>query len=396
MCGYRGFVRIGLILGLALGLLLQTGCSQPTQDAEPAVLTQPTEADSPAQEKPAPPPTKTASPRVRVEPVPEKASPTITLTETVHDFGEISPRSKNVCEFRFKNTGTATLKLKPKIDSTCGCTVPILSRVSYAPGQTGVIKVTYSASTSIGSVQKTMTVHSNDPAHAQVKLMIKAKTVQRVACDPQKIQLRLKDDNGACPPITLRSLNGVPFSITKVTSSGNAMTAAFDPNVQGQTLTLQPIVDLVKLEKRLAGYLLVDVTHPECKQVRIQYNTLRQYQFKPAYVMAFNVEPNEPVTKEVDLINNYGEDFDIQSVSSQKGIVKLLDQENQTLEGNKGVSYRLKLSLTPPANLKKGRMFVDVLTVRLTSGKELRLSCRGVYSRKGIGSPSGITPVRRR
>ena len=395
MCGYPGLGRMGLILGLALGLL-QTGCSQSTQAPEASVVTRPTEAESKPQEKPAPPAAKKAPPPIRVEPAPQKASPIITFTEMVHDFGEVSPRSKNVCEFRFKNTGSATLKLKPKIDSTCGCTVPMLSRVNYGPGQTGTIKVTYSAGTAIGSVKKTMTVHSNDPEHAQVKLTIKAKTVQRVACEPQKIQLRLRDENGACPPITLRSLNGDPFSISRVTSSGNAITVAFDPNVQGQAFTLQPIVDTEKLEKRLVGYLLVDVTHPECKQVRIQYNTLREYQFKPAYVMAFNVEPNEPAIKEVELVNNYGEDFAIQSVSSQREIVELLDQKKQTLEGTKGASYRLKLSLTPPANLKKGRMFVDVVTVQLSNGKELRLNCRGVYKRNAIGSASAPTPLRRR
>jgi hypothetical protein len=365
-----------LILGLAIGLLLQAGC-QSTPEAELPVLTKPAEPETAAHEKPAP-------------------APTITFVDVVHDFGEISPSSKHVCEFRFKNTGTVTLRLKPKIGSTCGCTVPMLNRVNYGPGQSGVIKVTYSAGTSIGPVQKTLTVHSNDPARAQVKLAIKAKTVQRVVCEPQKLALRLKDDNGACPPITLRSRDGVPFSITKVASSGSTMTAAFDPNTQAKTFALQPIVDLEKLEKRLVGYLLVDVTHPECKQVRIQYNTLREYQFKPAYVIAFNVEPNEPATREVLLTNNYGEDFNIQSVSSMRDIVKLVKQEKQTLEDKQGATYRLELSLTPPANLKKGRMFMDVLSIQLSNGKVLKLNCRGVYSRTGTGLPSGTTPVRRR
>jgi hypothetical protein len=367
--GYCSVSRFGLILGLAIGFLLQTGCQSTP------------EADLPV-------PAKAAEPAAPV--------PTISFAGLVHDFGEISPRSKHVCEFRFKNTGTATLRLKPKIGSTCGCTVPMLNRVNYGPGQSGVIKVTYSAGTSIGSIKKTMTVHCNDPAQTQVKLTIKAKIVQKVVCEPQKLALRLKDANAACPSIALRSQDGVSFSITKVTSSGTTMTAAFDPNVQAQSFMLQPIVDLEKLEKRLVGYLLVDVTHPECRQVRIQYSTLREYQFKPAYVMAFNMEPNEPATKEVLLTNNYGDDFDIQSVSSLRGIVELVKQEKQTSEGKQGGAYRLELSLTPPANLKRGRMFVDVLSLQLSNGKVLKLNCRGVYSRTGGRLPSGTAPIRRR
>lgn len=382
----------GLGFGIALALLLHAGCSQPAApEPEPPVAPQPIEVKTDT-----PPPTQAVPAPLEVEPAVQQMGPRISFTALVHDFGEVSPRSKHTCEFRFKNTGTATLKLKPKIVATCGCTVPVLNRVNYGPGQSGVIKVSFAAGTSVGSIQKSMTVHCNDPDQAQVRLAIKAKVVQRVACEPQRLELRLRDENGGCPPITLQSKNGVPFSISRVTCSGNAMTVAFDPNAQAQTFTLQPRVDLEKLEKRLAGYLLVDLTHPECKQVRIQYNTLRAYQFKPAYVMVLSAEPNKPVTRQVELINNYGEDFDILSVSSQRGMVKLLEQEKQRQPDSEKTSHRLQLSLTPPTNLKRGRMFVDVVKVELSNGESLRLNCRGVYRRQAVNPGRGIAPVRRR
>ena len=79
-----------------------------------------------------------------------------------------------------------------------------------------------------------------------------------------------------------------------------------------------------------------------------------------------------------------------------RDMVKLVKQEKHTLEEKQGGAYRLELSLTPPSKLKRGRMFVDVLSLHLSNGKVLRLNCRGVYRRTGVRRPSGTTPVRRR
>ena len=68
--------------------------------------------------------------------------PRVSFEKTVHNFGELGIGEKGQCEFRFKNTGTALLKIG-KITVSCGCTVPILYKKQYQPGQEGVIKVNY-------------------------------------------------------------------------------------------------------------------------------------------------------------------------------------------------------------------------------------------------------------
>jgi len=82
----------------------------------------------------------------------KKPSPGISLEKTVHNFGELGVREKGECEFKFKNTGQALLKIG-KIRSTCGCTVPSLSKTEYKPGEEGVIKVKYSGQSSPGSLR---------------------------------------------------------------------------------------------------------------------------------------------------------------------------------------------------------------------------------------------------
>ena len=50
------------------------------------------------------------------------ASPKISFEKTVHDFGKIAAGTKNICEFKFTNSGTDVLKIG-KIKATCDCTV---------------------------------------------------------------------------------------------------------------------------------------------------------------------------------------------------------------------------------------------------------------------------------
>ena len=64
----------------------------------------------------------------------EKPHPKISFQKTVHDFGEVGIKEKGQCQFKFKNTGTALLKIG-EITASCGCTVPTLSKKEYQPGE---------------------------------------------------------------------------------------------------------------------------------------------------------------------------------------------------------------------------------------------------------------------
>jgi hypothetical protein len=91
----------------------------------------------------------------------ERLLPTISFEQTVCDLGVVGQGTKNTCEFRFTNTGKALLKIG-KISRTCGCTVFQLDKKEYAPGQTGTIKVIYTAGKSTGTTQKSIYVPTND------------------------------------------------------------------------------------------------------------------------------------------------------------------------------------------------------------------------------------------
>jgi hypothetical protein len=346
-------------------------------ESKPAAVVRPVESSGTS-----PGPTRTSRPaETAKKDLTTSSRPTITFGKTLHDYGEIGPRSRNVCEFRFKNTGTAVLKVEPKIDSSCGCTVPTLAKTDYAPGEEGEIKVTYSAGSAAATARKYLTVHCNDPKHPTVKLAIVAKIVPRVTYEPKQLDLLLKDGTVTCPPVTLRSLDGAAFSVTNMVSSGNCLAADLDPSVQATQFTIQLTPDAEKLQKFPMGYLAFTLTHPECEKAAITFKTRSGYQFAPAMCMWFNAKPNVPAQRIVHLANDQGEDFEIASFSSERNLVKVVEKTKLPRRGNEGARYRLLVSVTPPTKKTDAeRAFADSLSVRLTNGQELKLNCRGFYA----------------
>ena len=396
----------GLAWVVVLCLLLLIGCAGPEKVADQQSDAPPAAPISSAPDEQTPPPVETEPPAMAASPVdapvvpvappevpeppvapaaetdvqPASHGPMITFANTVHDFGQVNPRSRSVCEFKFKNTGTETLTLARKIDSTCGCTTPVLAKTDYAPGEEGVIKVTYAASSIAATARKYMTVHSNDPEHPTVKLTITAKITPRVASEPKQLNLTLRDNAKSCPPITLRSLDGAAFSVTHVVCTGNAITAEFDPAAEATEFTIQPTLDMEKLPNHLTGYLVFVLTHPECKEVRIRYQMRSGFQFTPASLVVFNAKPSLPVQRDVWLSNNYGEDFEIAALSSERNIVEVTETKKVAAQNGEGTRYHLRVSITPPAGKGKNGIFTDTLSVRLGKGPTLKLLCRGFYA----------------
>jgi len=386
--GIQPFVSGKCILSavVLLGLLLLFGCSAAPKAASlPAETPPPAEqaASSPQQT----PPPEPAAPPGPVQTPATEGEPVMTVEKTVHDFGDVGPLSRNVCEFRFKNTGMGTLKINEKIDSTCGCTVPALSKTEYAPGEEGAIQVTYSASAAPGPAARMVTVHSNDKSHGgKINLTVKAKVIERIAYEPRRLTLRLKGKDAGCPPITLRSLDNRAFSITQVTSTGNGIRVQIDPSAQATTFTLHPTLDAEKLQRYPMGALVLTLTHPECRQVRIDYDALPEFQFSPPSISVFGAEPNRPVAKETWLSNNYGEDFEIASSASKQNLIELVGKDKVVSEDKKSIRYHLRLSVKPPAASGPQRAFADILTIRLTNGNTLQLPCRVFYAAPRVPS----------
>jgi hypothetical protein len=347
-------------------LLLQAGCQEEAKAPEESKATLIQQSNEP-NETVVVPVTKVTVPDAN------KRGPTITFEKVIYDLGEISPKSTNSCEFKFTNTGIGVLKIG-KIETCCGFTGKLKGgKKDYAPGESGTVIVSFSASRFRGTLTKYQHVNSNDKARPRVRLTVKARIVQKVSFRPERLNLLLKDDNAGCPEITLTSLDKKPFAITAFKSTGNSITAVFNPSVKKTKFVLQPKVDLEKLRRALNGRISINLTHPECRTVTVPFNTQPRFKITPPSIIDLKAEPLKPTTRNVWILNNYNEDFEIESASSQKGIVKILSRKE--IRGG----YEFELEITPPPIEGNRRFFTDVFFVNIKGGERMQISCRGFY-----------------
>jgi hypothetical protein len=350
------------ILAVGFALLLQAGCGRETvkpRELNPDWFQQQTWAV--------------------MRPAASEPAPRIMFEKVSHDFGEVGPGTNHLCEFKFTNVGDGVLTIN-EIQKTCGCTPFVLDKTEYAPGESGTLKVRYYVEPPLGSKTKYLYVQSNDRRRPKVSLSIKANVVNMIHCQPTALSLTLNRRNAGCPDIVLTSLDNQPFSVESFESTGGCITAAYDPTLKAKRIVLRPIVDMNKLESTTSGGIKIGLNHPDCKMVNIDLNVLPRYKVWPHSVIVRDAEPGMPVSKKIRILNNYREDFELESALSRQDIIKVLGHKKL----NNG--YELELQITPPRTGSTARVFSETLQVTLKDGRKLQIPCSGFYSRGTVRS----------
>lgn len=301
-------------------------------------------------------------------------APKIKVVNSSYDFGVLPPDSKdNKGKFEFINEGKGVLKID-HVQSTCGCTVPELSKKEYQPGESGTLTFTFHAPAYAGNVTKHLYIVSNDPANPRAELTLMAKVEVKVIADPNRVELILNKENAGMPSIKVKSVDNQPFAITSITSSNQIVSCGFDPNTKQVEHILTPKVDVTKLTDFNTGTIQISVDHPSAKQVIVTYNALPMYELRPARLVLQNVNPQEVIKRQVGVVNNYGQPFEIESMTSKSGMIKVV---NQIKDGN---NINLELEVTPPKQDGAARRYIsDELIIKIAGGPVLTVRCSGWY-----------------
>jgi len=373
-----------LVAAVAWLLNLQWGCQGAQKVPEPRqALTAAPERPKIAKDK-EPEAARTTEGPAQIQPKRprKKKVPRIKVESPVHDFGKVGPGKQYSCEFKFKNIGNDTLKIK-RIQSTCGCTVPQLKKKTYAPGESGTVNVTFRTPTREGKTSKRLYILSNDKKKAKFGLTVKATVELKIDFKPKSLNLSLKAENADIKPITIKSKDGQAFAIKGFASSRNVITADFDPKVEATEFVLEPKIDIEKLKKNLKGNIRIDVTHPQSSQINIPFSTLPLFEVSGSRIVIQNADPEKPVIKNIWAKSNYDDKIEIESISSLNGHMKVLSQQR---EDN---SVKLEIQVTPPAQTDKSkRYFRDELKIEVKGGDDLTIRCNGWYPRKKTAKKS--------
>ncbi len=300
------------------------------------------------------------------------SSARINFDAVEHDFGKVAPDSYMDCNFIFTNAGSDVLKID-RVHGTCKCTVPDLQKKEYAPGESGQIDVKFHAPKYQGSTTQHLTVFSNDSNNPRVQLAIKAYVELKVTVTPDQMALSLVAPDGGASPITLESTDGKKFAVTKVESTGDIALIEFDPNNVSEKHILNPVVNTERLGKYLNGFIVFTLNHPHCKLIRVQYSSLKEFDTSPSVIIIRNAVVGEIQKRTIYLTSNYNQPIEIESISSDKGIIKVVSQEQTENQ------YKLVAEIAPPLQEGQLRVFSDTLHIKLKDKEPFDVSCRGFY-----------------
>jgi len=303
-------------------------------------------------------------------------APTITFQELGHDFGVVPPNKLHKADIKFTNTGQGTLKIK-KVGGCCGVVTKLAEgKKEYAPGESGAIRVEWRSGSQPMAFAREFVVHSNDQANPATKLKIKANVVLKVTWEPKSLSLVLNEENAGCENITVKSTDGRPFSITSFKSTGDCITADFDPSVKATEFVLEPDVKMEKLSSNQKGRIIVGLTHPDGNTAIVLFRVKPKYAVNPPLLIVFNAEPGEPIVRKISVLNNYDQEFGIKSLASKTGTVGIRVLSKRKISDG----YQLEIEMTPPDY--EGKMkFMDMFYLNLEDGEKLPIRCSGYYKK---------------
>lgn len=123
------------------------------------------------------------------EATPAAGTPSIKFETLEQDFGDVLTSDHPTTVFKFKNEGTAPLKIE-RIVKSCSCTEPKLmpeGKTEFAPGESGEIHVGVSVKEKHGPTRVDVRVFTNDPDRKDVMLYMNAKVARVVELDPMVV-----------------------------------------------------------------------------------------------------------------------------------------------------------------------------------------------------------------
>ena len=117
-----------------------------------------------------------------------------------------------VGHFKYKNTGDKPIRFK-SVRSSCGCTTAQSQKDEVGPGESGEITATFQIGDRTGAQAKTVTVETDDAAHATTTLILKALIPQMLEIQPVLVYWQ----NGEAPkPKTINVKAGKDFPVKEL------------------------------------------------------------------------------------------------------------------------------------------------------------------------------------
>jgi hypothetical protein len=128
-----------------------------------------------------------------------------------------------IAHFKYQNVGEAPIHFK-SVRASCGCTAAQSQKDNVPPGEKGEITATFNIGDRTGAQVKTVSVETDDTAHAMTVLTLKANIPQLLELQPNFVFWQ-SGEEGKAKTVVARAGKDVPIKNLEVTSTNPDFTA---------------------------------------------------------------------------------------------------------------------------------------------------------------------------
>ena len=202
--------------------------------------------------------------------------PKLVAARPVVDVGQVSRGEKIDVEFVLDNRGEGALQIR-SVQPACGCTVAYFDE-RIAPGGSGFVRASVETKDLTGTIAKSITVLSNDPATPRLQLTVKADIRAFVVAQPAYARfVHTQTQPAQATALIVSSPDAVDFRVLEVVSPY--------PHVRASSREAAPAERLADLEGRqwrieielaedspvgpLRDFLVVRTNHPQQPELQV-------------------------------------------------------------------------------------------------------------------------------
>ncbi len=120
------------------------------------------------------------------QPITSTPASSLRIDQPVYNFGTVTQGKMVTHDFTFTNTGPDKLVIT-HVQTTCSCTVAMVSSKEFLPGASGKIRVTFDSKGYLGNVTKTITVIDNDPVKPASEFTITGEVITDIMSDKPEL-----------------------------------------------------------------------------------------------------------------------------------------------------------------------------------------------------------------
>ena len=186
------------------------------------------------------------------------------------DFGDVFIGSTVKRSLTIRNQGTDTLRLS-ELSTSCGCTAALTSTDRIAPGDSGSLMISFDSKKFSGTVEKAVTMNTNDTTQRKVRIIFKAHIVRTMELTPEYFFYNADPDSPAVKTIAIKNTSSQNIHILSVKSPFDYFSLALSTDIirPGETANL---VGTVKSGKSGThnGDVEILTDHPKLPQVNVR------------------------------------------------------------------------------------------------------------------------------